>query len=246
MKLTLAFILVSLSAAAQTPFERTVPVKVGQRIVLQFDYPEVKLQTWDKPEVLIKGTVSINQGEHDAAFQLEVNVASEVSITSSLKDKENIPHRISIKKGDKEYFFKTNNFHDPEVQKFLTDNGNEYSYRTNGIIYDIKLTISVPRGSPVQITSKHGLVEVLSFDSGLTLDCKYGGADVTFPPKLTGRITARTSYGEILSNLGAKFEMVQGEGKHGKRGTEITVNLGSGPEVMVESKYGNVYLRKAK
>lgn len=247
MKLTLGIILVSLTAAAQTPFERTIPVKSGQRVVFQFDHPEVKLESWDKPDVLVKGTVSINKGEHDSAFQLEVKPeGSDLVITSGVKDKESIPRRISIKKGDQEYYFKTDNFNDPEVQKFLAANGGDYSYRSSGILYDIKLTVFVPRNSRAQIIAKYGLVEVLSFDGSLALDCKYGGADITFPAKLSGRITARTNYGEIMTNLDTKFEMVREGGKNSKRWTEITANLGSGPELTVESKYGNIYLRKPK
>lgn len=247
MKLTLAILLLSLTVAGQTPIERTIPVKAGQRVVFQLDHPEIKLQTWDKPEVLVKGTVSINKGEHDSAFQLEEKTeGTDLVISSGIKDKDKIPHRISFKKGEQEFYFKTDNFHDPEVQKFLAANGGEYSYRTSGILYDIKLTIFVPHNARVQVIAKYGLVEVLSFDGSLALDCKYGGADITFPTKLSGRITARANYGEIMTNLDTKFDTVRDGDKNGKRWTEITANLGSGPELIVESKYGNIYLRKSK
>jgi hypothetical protein len=247
MKLILAILLLSLTAAGQTSIERTFPVRAGQRVVFQLDHPEVKLQTWDKPEVLVKGTVSINKGEHDSAFQLdEKSEGTDLVITSGVKDKDKIPHRISFKKGEQEFYFKTDNFHDPEVQKFLAANGGEYSYRTSGILYDIKLEVFVPRNANVQVIAKYGLVEVSSFDGSLALDCKYGGADITFPSKLSGHITARANYGEIMTNLDTKFEMVRDGNKNGKRWTEITANLGSGPEVTVESKYGNIYLRKSK
>ena len=215
--------------------------------MLRFEHPQVKVQTWDKPDLLITGTVSINQGEHDSAFGLDVNVTSpEVVVVSSLKDKESIPHRISIKKGDREYFFKTSNFHDPEVQKFLAENGNDYSYRSSGILQDIQLTVFVPRNTPLKVESKHGIVEVLSFDGPLTIESKFGGADITFSTAPKGRITARSQYGEILTNLDVKFDQLPSGGKNGKRWTEITANQGNGPEVVVESKYGNIYLRKSK
>lgn len=245
--LTFSLLLFSLAASAQTKVEKSIPCKPGQRAVFRFEHAEVKLQVHDKPEILITGTVSINQGEHDSAFGFDVNTTSqEITIVSSLKDKENIPHRISIKKDDREYFFKTANFHDPEVQKFLEENGNEYTYRSSGIWQDIKLTVSVPRNTAVRIESKFGMVEVLSYDGALSIESKHGGADVTFPPSLKGNITARCQYGEILTNLGVKFIQVPGGGSDGKRWTEITANLGNGPEVTVESKYGNIYLRKSK
>lgn len=247
MKSLLLCLLISTCSYGQTKIEKSIPVKSGQRVVFRFDYPEVKLQTWDKPEVFISGTVSINQGEHDSAFGFDVNTTSaEVAVVSSLKDKENIPHRISIKKGDREYYFKTSNFNDPEVQKFIADNGGDYSYRSSGIQHDIKLTIQVPRNTPVLVESKYGIVEVLTFDAPLTIDSKYGGADITFAAAPRGRITARCQYGEILTNLDTKFDQTPSSGKRGKHWTEITANMGSGPEVIVESKYGNIYLRKSK
>ncbi len=248
MKLIVALLsLLCSNLWAQTKIEKNVPIKAGQRLVLQLDHPNVKIQTGDKPEVMITGTVSINSGEHDSAFGFDVNTtSSEVNVVSSLKDKENIPHRITIKKGDKEYYFKTANFHDPEVQKFLAENGNDYAYRSTGIQVDINLVVTVPHNIPVKVEAKYGIIEVLSYDAALTLDAKYGGIDLTFPPAPKGRITARSRYGEILTNLDTKFDQVPPAGKGSKRGIEITANLGPGPEVVAESKYGNVYLRKSK
>jgi hypothetical protein len=243
----LLLVLAGIIASAQTRIEKSIPLKPGQKAVFRFDYPVVKFQTWDKPEILITGTVSINQGEHDSSFAFDVSEnPSGITVVSSLKDKENIPHRISIKKGDREYFFRTSNFQDPEVQKFLAENGNEYAYRSSGIQCDIKLNIFVPRNTTVEIESTHGIVEVLSFDAPLSVNSKYGGVDITLPAGTKGRITARGHYGEILTNLDTRFEQIPGGGKNGKRWTEITTSLGAGPEVVVESKYGNIYLRKSK
>ena len=71
---SVAIILISLftgALAAQTPVNKNYPVSAGQKISLHFDYPElVKISTWDKNEISITGTVSINGGEHDNAFEL--------------------------------------------------------------------------------------------------------------------------------------------------------------------------------
>ncbi len=245
--LLLSLLTLSSLASAQTKIEKSIPIKSGQKAVFHFDYPQATFRMHDKPEILITGTVSINQGEHDGAFQLETTATStEVTVTSLLKDKENIPHRISIKKGDREYFFKTGDFNAPEVQKFLAENGNEYAYRSSGIMHDIKLTIFVPQSTPLQIESKYGIIEVTSFDGPLTVVSKYGGVDITFATTPKGTISARSQYGEILTNLDTRFDQMPGSGKEGKHWTEISANLGKGPAVSVESKYGNVYLRKGK
>src|SRR3954467_7882683 len=115
IKIVIFSILTSV-AAAQTPVEKTIMVQPGQKLTLDFDQPEIKLSTWDKKEIAIKGTASINRGENDNAFDLQVStVGQEIRITSVIKDKENVPQRIMIKKGDTEYFFKAKDFKDPEV-----------------------------------------------------------------------------------------------------------------------------------
>jgi hypothetical protein len=56
-------------------------------------------------------------------------------------------------------------------------------------------------------------------------------------------VTAETNFGEIFTNLDAKFGVDNG------RDEDFHVNVsakpGSGPEYSFESKYGNVYIRKA-
>ena len=55
--------------AAQTPVNKTWPVAAAQKIFLRFDYPElIKISTWDKNEISITGSASINGGA-DAAVK---------------------------------------------------------------------------------------------------------------------------------------------------------------------------------
>jgi hypothetical protein len=233
------------TVVAQTPVEKTVPVQASQKLILDFDKPEVKLTTWDKKDVLIKGTVSINRGENDSAFELQVtNAAQEVRITSVIKDKENLPQRIVIKKGDTEYYFKAKDFNDPAVQKFLDENGREYTYMSNGVIVEVKLEVFVPKGTTTSVLSKYGMVEVSNFDAPLSIDSKYGGVDATITPSTTGQLIARSRYGEILTNLGIQFDQ-KGPDK-AEKWTEISAKIGTGSRYEIESKYGNVYLRRPK
>lgn len=242
LPLLLLFVLTS---HAQTKIEKTITVRPGQKLLLNFDYPELKLQTWDKNEVLIKGTVSINRGENDSAFELQVTPSDkEIAVTSILKDKENIPQRIVIKKGDTEYFFKAKDFNDPEIQKFLEDNGREYTYMSNGIIKEIKLEVFIPRNLETMVLAKYGLVEVKNFEGPLSIDAKYGGVDASMVASAVGQITARSRYGEILTNLDIKFDQAP-IGKNFDNWTEISAKPGTGPRYFLESKYGKVYLRKS-
>lgn len=244
--MTTVLFAISLVATGQTEIEKTFQVQAGQKLKLVFDYPElIKLTTWDKKEVVIKGTVSINKGENDDAFELNSQLTENVLIISSLiKDKDKLPKRIVIKRGETEYVFKAANFKDPEVQKFLDENGRDYSYMSSGVVMEITLEVFVPAGMETKVESKYGLVEVKSFNGSLTVDAKYGGVDATVNTKATGELIARTHYGEILSNLDLHFN----SDKRGETGyekwTEVSARPGTGPKYLLESKYGKVYLRK--
>lgn len=238
----------NLSTNAQTKIEKTIPVKSGQILNMDFEFPElIKLQTWDKNEILIKGDVSINKGENDDAFELVVNQSgSKIEVSSILKDEENIPHRIVIKKGETEYFFKGKDTNDPEVQKFLEDNGRRYTYMSNGIIKEITLEIFVPKGMETIVESKFGLVEVKNFQAPLRVSSKFGGVDASIVERSTGELTARTEFGEILTNLDVKFNSEKKiPDNHHDRLTVVSAKPGSGPRYEFESKFGKVYLRKA-
>jgi hypothetical protein len=113
-----------------------------------------------------------------------------------------------------------------------------------GADMDIKLEIKVPRNVETRIESVYGMVEISNFAGPLTVEATYGGVDVAVAERSTGEIVAETNYGEIYSNLEVKFS---GEPNRNKDfHTYVTAKPGSGPSYSFESKYGNVYLRKAQ
>ena len=67
----LLILITGVLAVGQTPVNKSYPVTAGQKISMRFDYPEmVRVTTRDKNEISITGTVSINGGESDDAFEL--------------------------------------------------------------------------------------------------------------------------------------------------------------------------------
>jgi hypothetical protein len=245
-RLLLGLIVLSGAVFAQTKVEKVVPAQSAQKLMLDFDYPElIKIQTWDRKEVLIKGTVSINKGENDEAFELVTQTSGNtITVSSVIKDKENLPKRIVIKKGDTEYVFKAKDYKDPEVRKFLDENGSNYTYMSTGIIKEIQLEIFVPVGLETSLYAKYGIVEVLGFNAPLTADAKYGGVDATINPRVTGELIARTHYGEILTNLDLTFNSEKDKDSNYNKWTQVSAKPGTGPRYLLESKYGKVYLRK--
>jgi hypothetical protein len=245
--LTIGLLACSLMVIAQTKLEKTIPLQGSQKIEFEFDYPElIKLQTSDRKDILITGSVSINRGENDNAFQIVSEVKSNVVyIRSEIKDKDNLPRRVIIKKGEQEFFFKAKDASDPAVQKFLEENGRDYTYMSNGIIHEITLDIYVPKGMACRIDAKYGLVEITQFDGPLTVNAPYGGIDATIAASQVGHLSARTKFGEILTNLDTKFES-EGIDDGDRHWTSIQANIGKGPRFDLESKFGKVYLRKPR
>src|ERR1044071_442003 len=244
MKTRLVVILTVLSVAtyAQTAIEKTFPLAGAKELVADFDHPNVTLQTWDKNEVMIKGTVSINNGENDANFELQTSNANGIlTISSLIKDKENIPRHVVIHRADdQEFIFKAKSIDDPEVQKFLSEKGRDYSYISNTLLMKIELQVFVPKNLKTTCDIKYGLVEFKTFEAPLKVVAKYSKVDATIPVNIGG-ITARTKHGEILTNLDIKFDRAPFERQRGNNNwTEITAHPGKGQDYFIESTYGTV------
>jgi hypothetical protein len=226
--------------AAQTPINKSIPVKAGQQVRMSFDYPElIKVSTWDKSEISIQGTVSINFGENDDAFEMENSESGNVvNIRSRIRDIKNLPRRYIVHREDgKKVIFKDKD----EFRKHYAEN-RHYNSMSTGPDIDIQLEIKVPRNMETEIESVYGMVEIRSFSGPLTVEAKYGGVDAALNERMVGELLAETNYGQIYSNLDTEFggDVLSQRDFH----TIVSAKPGSGPRYDFESKYGNVYLRK--
>lgn len=224
--------------AAQTPVNKTWPVAAAQKIFLRFDYPElIKISTWDKNEISITGSASINGGENDDAFELLQSVSgNSISIENKIRNLKDLPHRVTIVRNGEKTTFKSK----ADYQKYRDENGRDYNVRSEGVDMDILLEVKVPANTEVELESVYGIVEVKNYTGPLSVEATYGGVDVTVQEKTTGELIAETNYGQIYSNLDLKFSGSEFEDFH----TYVSTKPGSGPKFSFESKYGNVYLRK--
>jgi hypothetical protein len=225
--------------AAQTPVNKVYPVTAGQKISFRFDYPElVKISTWDKNEISITGSVSINGGENDDAFELlQSTSGNTIYLENKINNLKELPHRITITNNGDKITFKTK----ADYKKYCEENGRNFNQRSEGVEMDILLEVKVPTNMEAKLESVYGIVEVKNYTGPLTVEATYGGVDVSVQEKYTGELIAETSYGQIYSNLELKFSGSEFKNFH----TQVTAKLGSGPRYSFESKYGNVYLRKA-
>ena len=223
---------------AQTPVNKTYPVTAGQKISFRFDYPElVKISTWDKNEISIVGSVSINQGESDDAFELlQSNSGNVIYIENKINNLKNLPKRITVNRGNEKLTFKS----EEDFRKYCKETGSDFNVKSWGVDMDILLEIKVPRNIETKLECVYGLAEVKNFSGPLSVEATYGGVDVSVQEKATGELTAETNYGQIYSNLDLKFTGSEFKDFH----TVVSAKPGNGPKYSFESKYGNVYLRK--
>ncbi|MBT1703844.1 hypothetical protein [Chryseosolibacter indicus] len=239
--ITQLIMLVCCATFAQTAINKTIPLQNGQSIVMHFDYPElVKVTTWEKNEILITGTVSINEGENDDAFTLDnVVTGKTVTVRSEIKNLKSLPVRIVVDTDGQKIVFKDK----AALKKYQSERGRSYNSVSYGPEIDIVLEVKVPRNVDTKVESIYGMVEVTKFDGPLSVEATYGGVDAALAEKTVGEVTAETNYGNIYTNLDVKF----GENNltNGDFHTVVAAKLGSGPKYSFESKYGNVYIRKA-
>jgi hypothetical protein len=246
MKTRRLYILAALLCPAivfgQTQLNKTIPVSAGQKINMRFDYPElVKVSTWDKNEISVQGSVSINNGENDDAFIFENTVnGNTIDIRSSIRDMKQLPQRITIVRDGQKMIFKDK----AELKKYQAENGRGYNTMSWGADIDIVLEIKIPKNLETRIEATYGMVEIKNFNGPLTVEATYGGVDAALAEKQIGELVAETNYGEIFTDFDTKF----GGGGNDNRDfhTYVTVKPGNGPKYNFESKYGNVYIRKAQ
>jgi hypothetical protein len=235
----LPLLFISTATLAQRSLNQVVAVAQGQRIEMHFDYPNlIRVTTWDKNEISIRGSVSINGGENDDAFVLSTSsTPGVVTVKSEIVNMKSLPNRITVHQGSEKITFRN----EAEFEKYRQQQTRAIDRKHEGVEMKIELEIKVPRNVETFIKSTYGMVEVKDFAGPINVEATYGGVDVSINEKLTGELIAQTNYGEILTNLDSRFESNKGDDFFY---THVFTKPGSGPRYYVESKYGKIYLRK--
>lgn len=218
-----------------------MPVQKNQTVLLHFDFPKlVRVTTWDKNEVSVSGSVSINEGENDDAFELSATTSGNaLTFQGKIRDMKNLPRRTTIIDGGKKISFRT----EADYKKYREETGRSGFERVSmGADIEIIIDVKVPRNVQTRVESVYGMVEVKNFEGPLVVEATYGGVDAALTERNIGLIEAETNFGEVYTNFDTKFK-----GGERKRDfyTAVSANPGTGPHYTFESKYGNVYLRKA-
>ena len=222
-------LIMTVSASAQRQVEKTVALKGGQDIFLDFKFADdIRVEQWNKNEVQVKSEVTIDDGEGNDAFSLQVDETS-----GSVEIKSDFGDYFKSKNKDKNYW---NNRH----------SNTEIDY----VVY-------VPMGATLKIKSISGSVEANSYEGFLKTDLiagdvtikNYDGemhlktisgdVDVTFK---SAEVNAKTLTGTIYANLDIDMEG-NGNRSGGHNNIKGKINNG-GKLVKMETISGDIFLRK--
>lgn len=222
----------TVTITAQRQVEKSMTISSGQDLFLNFKFAEnIKIEQWNKNEVLAKVSVNIDDGEGNEFFSLETETSGEtVEMRSEFGD-----------------YFK-NKWSDKNRKN------NYYNNATTDIVY----TVYVPMNVNLKIKSISGNVEtnsfkgnlktdlvagdvtIKSYDGELWLKTVSGDLDVTMQ---NADINVKTLTGTIYSNIDMDKS---GDGKQSSGHNKIQTKINKGGKlVKMETVSGDIFLRKS-
>ena len=176
---------------AQTPIQKTVNTVKGQKVYIEAKHANVHISRSTNNQINISGTIKINNGENDDAFQLEVKeLGEDIHIISEVENYDKLPHMLMYKKDGKKYYEKIDQDEHKKGNRYSVDeNGTHLSY---GVIIEIDLNIAVPKHIALDIESTYGKVSLKEFNGPLRIDNTYGAIDAIFASSISPK-TSRSA-----------------------------------------------------
>ena len=235
---------------AQSVVEKEDDVKPGQAINLDFEYANlVNVRGWDQNKIKVSAKVLINMGKNDNSYLLESKSTNdEIRVTGFIKDKGELPQMITLRRDGQTYYFDGESWDSPELQKFYEEHGREGNeWMSHGVAWEIEIDIMVPRNAKLLVTSKHALIDIEDFSGSVKAVSKHGGIDLSIPDNSTNSFNLLTQWGVIYTNLDFAYKKKSiGDNSSSWTSVESSLNGGNGSLINLESKYGNLYLRRAQ
>ncbi|MDB4448044.1 hypothetical protein N9223_00820 [bacterium] len=203
---------------------KSFSVKESDKITLEFKYPElVQIKTWDKNEVQIKATLYINDGKDNDSFELtsEANrdglmISSEIKGINKFKNTSYYIGRDSDDEDNEDVMITRNG------TSLTIGNGKPGSH--NGVRISVVLEVTVPQNADLSVDAQYGMVEVIDLPKILSIQAKYGGADITLAEASVESLWAATSWGQIYANLSQEMTI----GGNDMLGKEMTARIEGG------------------
>lgn len=221
----------SVSITAQRQVEKSMTVSNGQDIFLNFKFAEnIKIEQWNKNEVLAKATVNIDDGEGNEYFSLETDTSGEtVEMRSEFGD-----------------YFK-NKWSDKNRKNNYNNNTTTEIFYTIYVPMNVNLKVKSISGDVESNSFKGNLktdlvsgdVTIKSYEGELWLKTVSGDLDVTME---NADISVKTLTGTIYSNI----DIVSEDGKNSSGNNKIQTKINKGGKlVRMETVSGDIFLRKS-
>ncbi|WKN42892.1 hypothetical protein [Tunicatimonas pelagia] len=225
MKLLLIILLLFVyqDILAQRLEERTIIWQPGQDIELDLKYAQnIQIKTWDKPEVSLRISVSINNDELNDAWSLQTTTDEEkVRVTSDLE--------------------KPDGYYQGDCS------GSDYQMGENSfcslIVYDIYL----PQEATLRVETLGGDITIQGVTAPVYAKSLSGFVDADWPAQQGATVSMKSITGEVYTNLDLAIdESDKRENRRSPIGWEIDATVaGGGKKVELESISNDVYFRRA-
>ncbi len=218
-------ILMSLSGSmyGQKVIEKTSPIKANQELSLNFKFADqITVTTWDKNEVYVKATISINDNKNNDNFKLELNkLSTGIEIESEIENMESLRTR----------------------KKIVDDDGSTITY--NSVNMDLYFEVKVPKNVRLEIETISGDIEIKGVLGKMDINTISGFIDLSLPEKHNADLNLSTITGGMYSNL--TFNKSKNDGYHHYGRHDLTKRLNNGgTRIYLKTISGDIYLRKNK
>jgi len=226
--LLLCGIFSALTVFAQKVVEKTLPAAANQEVDLQLKFGNnIKITAWDKPEVYVKVTYTINSGRLNDALLLNFT-----SGPDGPKVNVDLDHEL-LKTGRAEDCPDSHN-----GRNRSSYNGKDY-FTCSQIDYEIR----VPRTNSLVVNTINGDIELRGLTGPVNAKSISGFVDMSWPDKKGASVSFKTITGEVYSDMNIAFTNKQKEIP--MVGYQLKGNInGGGSRVKLETISNNVYFRK--
>ncbi|NAS31743.1 DUF4097 family beta strand repeat protein [Flavobacteriaceae bacterium R38] len=222
--------LLSTGLFAQKVTEKNIALKNNKNVFVNLKFADdIEIKTWDKQEVYLKSTVSINKGKFDDYFELNIEEKANTLVIESGYGNLFKDHGWKSKKKNDDY--------------------------SNNIDIDAQYVLYVPKRVELKIKSISGDTNIKEYEGVLITDLV--GGDITVE-KYLGDLRLKTVSGDIdikIDNASLTAKTVSGEiysdeslslkAEDKLVGQKVQGNFKSGIyKLNLSSVSGNIYLRK--
>lgn len=215
--------LACLNSNAQRLVEEKSTITNSELVKLELDFADdIVFKTWNKNEVYVKASVSINDNSDNDAYSLKVTKSSTgIGFQEKIKDLDKLKKSYKI------------------------DNDDDGSHITHcSVDLDIQYEVYVPAKTNIKLKTISGNIEAKGLEGELDLNTISGDIDFTIPQTTKADLDFSTISGEMYTD----FDFSKSKSdvyKHHFVKMDFNYELnGGGRNIELTTISGNIYFRK--